>query len=150
MDYAEVFKSIISYLPCKWRNFRDNQFLKKHGCKTWKEYHYRNDPGVTYTATQVDHYYSGYPYIFRFERGHKIYDADIWYTGQGVVSDWINENCQGGFRFDALRVTKQQGIGIDGKSETVWFIDELGGGDYVYVAFKSQRDYAWFLLKWGT
>jgi hypothetical protein len=30
-----------------------------------------------------------------------------------------------------------------------WEINELGGGDYIFVAFKEQRDYTWFILRWN-
>lgn len=150
MDYVKVFKSIIGYPLDRWKHYKDAWFLRKHGCKTWKEYHRNNDPDVCYRASQVKDYYFGYPYVHRFDHNHQIYDWDIFYSGWDIVETWTNANCQDKFRFDALRVMPQQGIGVDGQSETVWFINELGGGDYMYVAFKSQRDYTWFMLKWGA
>lgn len=151
MDYAEVFKLPIKYLSDKWQYFKDSRFLKKHGCTSWEQYNRIFDPDINIRATEVKDYYCGYPYLHRFaDRTHQIYDWDIWYSGWGIVESWAKTNCQDKFRFDALRVFPQNGIGLDGQSEKVWFINELGGGDYIYAAFKSQRDYTWFMLKWGS
>lgn len=139
---------LLQTIKNKYKSWSDRRFLKKHGCDNWNQFHYRNDPDVNYRATEVKQYYHGYPYVYRFERTHQIYDWDICYSGWDIVESQVKINCQGKFRFDALRVMPQNGIGIDGKVETVWFINEMGGGDYIYVAFKEPKDYTMFLLKW--
>lgn len=139
---------ILNAIKAKYKSWSDHWFLKRHGCDSWKQYYHMYDPDVNYRANEVKLYYDGYPYVYQFDRNHQVYDWDIWYNGYGVLSEWAADNCSGKVRFDALRVLPQQGISLDGSSETVWFINELGGGDYIYVAFKNSRDYTMFLLKW--
>jgi hypothetical protein len=30
-----------------------------------------------------------------------------------------------------------------------WHINELGGGDYIFIAFKDEVDFMMFMLKWA-
>jgi hypothetical protein len=32
--------------------------------------------------------------------------------------------------------------------EQEWEINSLGGGDYIFIAFKDERDMMWFKLRW--
>lgn len=139
---------LIEFIKSKYNSWNERRFLKKHGCDNWKQYYHRYDSDVNHRATEIKQYFCGYEFVYRFDHGHQVYDWDIWYSGWGAVYDWAVDNCRGKFRFDALRVMPQNGIGLDGKAETVWFINELGGGDYIYVAFKDPKDYTMFLLKW--
>lgn len=139
---------ILRSIKNKYKSWSDRRFLKKHGCENWKQYQYLFDQRVDKRATNVRNYYFGYPHVYIFNRPHLIYEWDIWFNGENEVVGWVNQHCQNGFRFDALRVTPQQGIGLDGRSETNWFIDEMGGGDFIFVAFADSKDYTMFLLKW--
>jgi hypothetical protein len=31
-----------------------------------------------------------------------------------------------------------------------WEINELGGGDYIFAAFKNEQDFNWFLMRWSS
>jgi hypothetical protein len=141
---------LLNYLRTKIKTWRDNRFLKKHGCETWEQYNYRFDPDVVKPATRVKDYYHGYPYFYCFENHkHDVYHWDVGYDGMYILSQWIDANCKGKYRFDFLRVFQQTPIGLNGAESSEWHINELGGGDYIFVAFKEHRDYTWFMLRWS-
>lgn len=125
----------------KYIYYRDLAFLKKHGCKTWKEYHRKFDPDCNIGARRIKDIYYGYPYVYCFENHqHSVYDWDVGYDGSYVVTKWCEENLTGKFRLDVHRVILYNGI---------WEINEIGGGDYVFAAFKDPKDFTHFLLRWG-
>ncbi len=132
-----------------YKFYKDRFFLKKHGCETWKEYNRKFDKDIFHKAVCVKDFYHGYPYVYCFENhNHDVYYWDVGMDGIYVLSEWIDANCNGKYRFDFHRVFKQTGIGLNGTCEEDWFFNELGGGDYIFVAFKEQRDFAWFMLRW--
>lgn len=125
----------------KYIYYRDLAFLKKHGCKTWKEYHRKFDPDFNIRARRINDIYYGYPYVHCFENPkHEVYLWDLGYDGMDVVHKWCEENLTGKFRLDVHRVILYNGI---------WEINEIGGGDYVFAAFKDPKDFTHFLLRWG-
>lgn len=134
----------ISLLRNKIKTWQDNRFLKKNGCETWKQYHYRNDPDVFYPATRIKDYYHGYPYVYCFEnRQHEVYYWDLGIDGTYIVGNWCEENCKDKFRLDFHRAMNAPGTAWE------WHINELGGGDYIFAAFKDPKDYTWFLMRWS-
>jgi hypothetical protein len=135
---------LVDKIKTRYKLWKDRRFLKKHGCETWKQYHYRNDPDVFYPATRIKDYYRGYPYVYCIEnRDHEVYYWDLGLDGTFTVSKWCEENCKGKFRLDFHRAMNTPGTAYQ------WEINELGGGDYIFVAFKDPKDYTWFLIKWS-
>ena len=79
--------------------------LRKEGFKTQAQYDRYYDPDYNIRATRVKDYFHGYPHLHCFEnRTHQIYWWDMAYDGSREIVEWCEENCQGKFRFDALRV----------------------------------------------
>lgn len=110
----------------------------------WETYTYYNDPDVFWQASRVSDFYHGYPYVHRFEdRNHKVYDWSIVNDGMFVIDQWCKKNIKGKYRFDGHRVLCEPSTGNE------WEINDIGGSDYYYVAFKEERDYVWFLMKWS-
>jgi len=139
-----VLTNILSSITRLYKEWRDCRFLRKHGCEDWEQYNYRFDPDICKRATEIKNYYQGYPYIYCIEnRNHKVYEWDLAYDGMYVVNKWMKANCKDKFRLDYHRAMNAPGTAWE------WHITELGGGDYVFAAFKSERDFNWFLLRWA-
>lgn len=136
-----VFDNIVVKAYRKWN---EQRFLKKHGCETWQEYNRKYDPDYNTRASKIKDVYYGYPYVHCFEnRNHCIYDWDIHIDGTYIITKWCEENLKNKFRFDFQRVFRAS------STDNEWELNEIGGGDYIFVAFKDQKDYTYFLLKWA-
>lgn len=121
--------------------WKQQRFLRKHGCETWEQYRYQYDTAINRIATRVRDYYHGYPYVYCYENhDHEIYYWDLGRDGMYVTSQWCKCNLKSDFRFDFLRVIRT-GSG--------WEINEIGGGDYIFFACKNPQDYTLFLLTWS-
>jgi hypothetical protein len=140
----------LNYLRSRIKFWRDNRFLKRHGCDTWKEYYHRFDPDCNIRASRVKDYYHGYPYWHVIDNhGHHCYNLLYDYGpgghryGYHDILDWCETNCQDKHRADFMRVIKCPATANE------WETNELGGKDYMFVAFKNERDYFMFMLKWA-
>lgn len=138
-----MIEKIISVI----KNYRDQQFLKKLGCKNWEEYRAYHDIDLQRDALTVSYYYKNYPYIHCIENTeHEIYD---WQNNRvKVITEWCTNNMIDKFRFDYHRVSKKMGKDKNGIVKMIWEFDELNGKDYIFVAFKNPKDYTLFLLVW--
>lgn len=138
-------------LRARLRWWRNRRFLKKNGCETWRQYRRRNDPDVCQWASRVTDYFHGYKYVTCLENNNHIaYYWDIGRDGIYVLSNWCDANCIDKYRFEFLRVLKQTPIGLSGPEESEWWINEIGGRDYIFVAFKNEQDSFLFNLRWGS
>jgi len=133
----------------KYKAWVDDRFLKKNLCTTWKQYHRKNDPDISYRASRVKDYYHGYQYVHGFESGkHYAYTLRYDYGPGGHrygfddIVDWCEENCEDKVRHDFFRVFRYD-------ADCEWEINEIGGSDIVFVAFKNQEDYMYFKLRWA-
>jgi hypothetical protein len=140
----------LNYLRSRIKFWRDNRFLKRHGCDTWQEYHYRFDPDRDIRCSRVKDYYHGYPYWYVFERSEHYCYKLLYDLGPGGfrygyhdIIDWCQDNVKGKHRIDFLRVINVPATAYQ------WEINELGGGDHIFVAFKEEKDYLWFLMRWS-
>ena len=117
------------------------KFLKKQ-----KRHLPPEDPNFNRMASRVKDMYHGYKYIYRAEAA-SFYQVRYDYGPGGVrfnfqdSADWCRENLIDKFRVDFLRV-------IQDSYNDEWYINEIGGGDYVFFAFMNEQDYLWFRLKW--
>lgn len=132
----------------KFKDWKHDRFLKKHGCETQQQYDRNFDVDIIRYAHRINDFYRGYPYVHVILR-------DPWnrygefLEGLPELTSWCDKNCQGKYRYDIHRVSKQMGIGSDGSSTPEWFFDEMGGGDLLFFAFKDQRDLTMFILRWS-
>ena len=135
---------MLTTIKQKYREWKDQRFLRKHGCDNWKQYNHRYDPDIERRCSRIKDFYHGYPYIYCFEdRKHDIYYWDIAVDGMYVLDQWCEKNCKDKYRFDFHRAINVPATAYQ------WEINELGGGDYAFAAFKDQRDFNWFLLRWS-
>ena len=135
---------LIETIKDKYKAWKDSRFLRKHGCDNWEQYNYRFDPDICKRATEIKNYYHGYPYFYCFEdHKHEVYYWDPAVDGMYVISEWCKKNCKDKFRFDFHRAMNAPGTAWE------WHINELGGGDYIFAAFKSEKDFNWFMLRWS-
>jgi hypothetical protein len=72
-----------------------------------------------------------------------VYHWDLGIDGACIVGNWCDENCKDKHRMDFHRAMNAPGTAWE------WHINELGGGDYIFAAFKNERDYTWFLMRWS-
>lgn len=147
---------MISFIKNHYNQWQERRFLKRHGCSTREQYDRKYDPDYNYNADRVKNFYHGYPYWHVFENGsHHCYKL-LYDHGPGGhrygyhdIQDWCKENAQHKFRMDFLRVFEQTPIGLNGAEETEWWINEIGGGDHVFIAFKDPEDFFMFKLRWS-
>jgi hypothetical protein len=141
---------MLTFIKSKYKDWKNARFLKKHGCATWEQYHHGFDPDRNIVASRVADFYFGYPYWHVVEnRDHYMYRLLYDYGPGGYrygyhdVVDWCKENIKHKHRTDLLRAMKYP------STSDQWEINELGGGDYLFFAFKNERDYLWFLMRWS-
>lgn len=148
----------------RYQSWKDQRFLKKHGCVSWDQYHFRFDPDVNSRATRVADYYHGYPFVFCAEASnHYAYQLLADYGPGGTIYgyhnivDWCKANTKQKHRTDILRVFKQHGLSHNPSNNTMdwietpeWWINEIGGSDLLFFAFKSEKEYNWFMLRWAS
>lgn len=147
---------MLETIKARYKSFKEQRFLKRHGCETWKEYNIKYDPDYNIRATRIVDIYHGYPHVYCFEnRNHFAYTL-LYDWGPGGfrhgyddIIDWCEENLKDRFRLDGHRVHTQTGIGLNGDHTKEWFINEIGGGDYIFAAFKDPKDFTHFLLRWS-
>jgi hypothetical protein len=136
--------NILTPIKEKYHAWKERRFLKRHGVETWEQYNRQYDPDINWRATRVNDFYHGYPYVYCFEnREHEVYYWDLAVDGTYVVDNWCKENCKGKFRLDCHRVIKYP------STSNRWEFNDLGGGDYIFAAFKNPKDYTWFVLRWS-
>ena len=142
---------LVRNIRARFKLFKNRRYLAKHGCKTWLEYHRINDPDHNPRASDIVEFYHGYPYVYCFEDySHYIYSNTGTNDGYETMTKWFQNNLQHKWRFDFMRVFAQTPVGLDGPAgKHEFFINEIGGKDLIFVAFKDQRDYVNFLLRWA-
>jgi hypothetical protein len=133
---------IVEKIKQCYLNWQEKRFLKKHGCKNREQYDRLYDPDFNMKASKIKDHYYGYPYVHCItDRDHTIYFWDLGWDGWKVIHTWCKEHCKDKFRIDFLRVIK------DSYTDE-WEINEIGGSDYIFIAFKDEIDMIWFKLRW--
>ena len=140
-------------LKQQWRAWRDRRFLKRHRCDSWKQYHRIYDPDYNCRAHRIRDFYHGYPYVYCFEDyNHYSYRMIADYGpagckwGYNVIHQWTEEHSQDKARFDFLRVTK---FDHNRLGTYDYDINDIGGQDLVFAAFKNEQDYLHFVMRWA-
>lgn len=140
--------NIVRKIKAVYKLYKDRRFLKRHGCTTWKQYYWKNDPRVYLYADRVKDYYKGYKYISLFTSSRPMYEEyGDWLQGLTAIKDWCDNNCSGHWRCDIHRVIQHTGVFMNG-SEIEWVMNDIGGHDILFFAFDDDRDYMLFMLRW--
>jgi hypothetical protein len=132
-----------------FRKKRAERKLEKSGHESWEYYRRTNDPNILWRATRVKDFYGGYKYVYCFEdRSHYAYELLYDYGPGGIrygnddIYDWLDQHATFTSRMDMHRVIRYPSTSME------WEFNDLGGGDYIFVAFKNEKDYMMFLLRW--
>jgi hypothetical protein len=135
----------IENIRSRYKEWKDRRFLKKHHCRDWEQYHRAYDPDVCYGSSKIKSYYRGYPHVFVFNCGSEdpFLRGRDWEAEYVIIRDWAKQHCTGGkYRHDIHRVMLEYW-------SQEWEMNELGGGDHLFFAFKDDMDYFKFSLRWG-
>lgn len=139
---------LIKRIKAWFRKRRAEKKLKKSGYSSWRHYKHNRDTDVQKYANYVQDFYQGYPYVYSI-KDYKHYAfqklADYgpggqWF-GYDEMTEWCEEKIRWNYRRDIHRV-------IENASGLTEFND-IGGSDYIYFAFKNEKDFSHFLLRWS-
>lgn len=122
-----------------WKAWKERRFLKRHRCENRIQYARWYDSDCYRGANLIRNYYHGYPFIHAIEFGIVMFGD--WNQGVTDIKEWCGKNCQGKWRDDWHRVWR------DSEDED-WRLDEMGGSDVLFFAFKDERDLILFMLRW--
>jgi hypothetical protein len=139
---------LIRRIKAWFRKKRAERKLKKSGYDDWRMYKHYNDTDICRPANDVEQYYSGYKYIYAIKNyNHYAYTPLGDYGPGGRVygyhemTTWCEEKIRWNYRRDIHRVWEDQW----GRAE----FNDIGGSDVIYFAFKHERDFTHFLLRWA-
>lgn len=139
---------LINRIKAWFRKKRSDKKLKKSGYRSWRHYKHNRDTDVQKYANYVENFYKGYPYVYAI-KDYKHYAfqklADYgpggqWF-GYDEMTEWCEEKIRWNYRRDIHRV-------IENASGLTEFND-IGGSDYIYFAFKNEKDFTYFLMRWS-
>jgi hypothetical protein len=131
---------MLNMIKTKLQLIAHTRYLKRVGW-TQAEYDRAYDPGTNFRASRVKDMYPGYPYVFELEYALGFWTQfGDWAQGLSIMKDWAQEHCKDKWRDDFHRVIKDYWGD--------WECNELGGGDVLFFAFKSEQDCMWFTLRW--
>lgn len=141
-----ILKTFICYLVEQWKSYKHRKYLKR---MKWTEQDYllHTDPDVCRGSDDVKQFYYGYKFVHCF-KDHRHYAYTLLYDygpggyrhGYKDITDWCRENCKQKYRMDIHRIWEYGNR---------FLINGLGNGDYVFYAFKDQKDYVNFILRWA-
>lgn len=145
----KILKRIKAYIRFK----KSQRFLRKHRVSSWREYKSVYDEDIINRATLISQYYHGYPYLCYFEKVPPgITDWRDWFS---EMHNWVDKNCSDKVRHDIHRVIREKGLIHNEYDDTMLWSDieefslnDVGGHDVLFFAFKSEKDLAWFKLRW--
>ena len=139
---------LIRRLMALGRIIKANRKLKKSKCRNWRQYKHNHDNDVNRYANYLDDFYKGYPYLYACSNpNHYAYDKLYDYGpggqryGFNEIDDWCEEKIKWNYRSDIHRVWQNR----DGRYE----LNDFGGSDIVFYAFKREQDFTHFLLRWS-
>jgi len=143
-DVRKLIDLVSESLKGRWDFYRHAAYLKNKG---WTEEEYQNyeDPDRNIRCSRIKDYYHGYPYtvVFESSRGDPWTRYDTWIDAYNAIQEWCKENSQEKWRCDILRVFKAP------STNNEWTLNDIGGGDALFFAFKNANDAFMFKLKWG-
>lgn len=141
-DIKNLIDNVTENLKSRWDFYRHAAYLKKTGW-TEEQFQHFKDPDRNERASSISDYYHGYPYFIVFEtsRGDPWTRYPTWIEGYDAIQSWCKENCKDKWRTDIHRVIKNYWGD--------WQLNDIGGGDALFFAFKSQEEAFMFKLKWG-
>ncbi len=143
-DVRRLIDNVAESMKGRWDFYRHAAYLKKKGW-TEEEFQKYEDPDRNIRATRIKDYYHGYPYfcVFESSRGDPWTRYNTWLDAYQAMEEWCKENCDSKWRTDIHRVFRAV------STNNEWELNDLGGGDALFFAFKDVNDAFMFKLKWG-
>jgi hypothetical protein len=140
----ELIDEVKADLAGRFSKFQHERYLKKRGW-TEEEFQRIEDPDRNVRCSRVKDYYGGYQHIHSFTTTRTLPWTEFanWMDCYEQMNEWCKANCQGKFRSDILRVIKAP------STNNEWELNDIGGGDALFYAFKDSRDFTMFCLRWG-
>ncbi len=127
-----------------FKNWKHRRLLKKRGWSQ-RQYDLHYDPDFNSCANRITDVFCGYPHliaIYNTEPFTRNYSN--WEEGYRAANAWCSEHCTGKWRESIHRVLWDK----YGYNEPAWVVNEIGGKDIMFFAFKNQEDAIMFTLKW--
>jgi len=122
--------------------WKEARFLKKHHCRTRKEYEKVYDTKMNPRGRTIDEIYFGYAEWVPIDNPRHVIYTD-WGPGISLglehVATWCANNCRGTWRCDWHQVDIDS-FGI--------YHQSCMGFDFVFFAFTDPRDAMMFRLRW--
>ena len=148
----KIVRKIAAYLRYK----HNKAFLKEYRCRSWRDYNKEYDTDIIRRATLTSQWYVGYPYILYFENTDNMPKHYFdWIEWLREMVHWADDNCKDKFRWDIHRVIREKGLIHNEYNDTMLWSDtedfslnDIGGHDVLFLAFKNEKDYMWFKLRW--
>ena len=144
----KLLKKIIRRNLARIRKYSALRKLKKSKYGNWRIYKHNRDDDVDRYASHLEHFYKGYPYIYVCPNpNHYAYELLYDYGPGGYrygfqeIDDWCDEKIRWNYRCDMHRVWQN----LDGTYE----LNDIGGSDIIFYAFKREQDFTHFLLRWA-
>lgn len=141
-DVKNIINDLTFNLKNKWSFYRHAAYLKK---MDWTEEQYQdyNDPDRNPRASRIKDYYHGYTHLVAFEssQGDPWDRYPTWIDAYSAIEEWCKENCEDNWRTDIHRVIKDYWGNLE--------LNDIGGSDALFFAFKDVNDAFMFKLKWG-
>jgi hypothetical protein len=136
-------------LKARIRKWRAERKLKKSGYKNWAQYRHNRDPDIELYANDLDDFYKGYPYVYVSLPNPDHYAYKLLYDygpggyryGYHEIGEWCNEHIRWNYRVDMHRVWRDN----SGR----YSFNDIGGYDIIFFAFKNEKDFTHFLLRWS-
>lgn len=137
-------KNPLLWIKYKYLEWRWDRILKKSGHRTWHRYFYANDPDYYAPGYTIRDQLHGYPYIYKVDYQSLPIQFDPMLgplKNCEKMIEWCNKNCRKKYRTHWERVVMDH--------EGQYLPNGIGGTDELFFAFKDERDYLMFVLRWS-
>lgn len=136
-------KNPLHQIKYRYLEWRWERVLRKSGHKTWESYLRANDPDFNIRGRTVKDQLHGYAHIacIDYTKLPTRFDP-LWGPIEhcGDMVEWCDQNCRGKYRNHWERVIEDH----NGQ----YLPNGIGGTDELFFAFKDERDYIMFTLRW--
>lgn len=137
-------KNPLLWIKYKILEWQWDRVLRKSGYKNWEQYFRANDPDYFAAGRTVRDQLFGYPYIVLvpFRHLETVFDP-MWGPIERAdhIRKWCDRNCRKKYRWHWERVIQDHA--------GQYLPNGIGGTGELFFAFKDERDYLMFTLRWG-
>jgi hypothetical protein len=137
-------KNPLHWIKYRYLEWQWDRVLRKSVHSSWTHYFRANDPDYFAAGRTVRDQLQGYPHIAVVPYWTLAYRFDPLF---GPIEhceemiEWCEKNCRGKYRNHWERVIMDH--------EGQYLPNGIGGTDELFFAFKDERDYIMFTLRWS-